>query len=148
MKFPVLAAPMKDLIFDKSQVLTLHRFLVIFLPSMYYNYTLLCLGDILLVLLYLCYKFPRAYCPVYFDLPPLSHRVGLQKLFPQQLVEWIYSIQPLMENQLSRPPTRYVCSFYVISLKGSMSVIFAHPSQCAGRAVLSVLVGQLLRRLS
>lgn len=72
MKLPVFTAPMKDLIFDKSHVLTLHRFSVVFLSSMYYNYSLLCLGDILLVLLNLCYKFPRTYCPVYFDLPPFS----------------------------------------------------------------------------
>lgn len=68
MKLRVLTAP----IFDKSHVLTLHRFSVVFLSSVYYNYSLLCLGDILLVLLYLCYKFPGTYCPVYFDLPPLS----------------------------------------------------------------------------
>lgn len=126
MKYPVLTRLREYVIFDKSRVLILHRFLVVFLQSIYHNYTLQLLRWYFNCLFILALQISWAYCAVYFVYHLLCQcRVGLP-LSISSVIGWMSLWVPAINGwwkPLSQPTVLFL---FLVLCHLSQGLCFYH----------------------
>lgn len=119
------------------------RFLVVFLQSIYYNYTVHLFGWYFNCIFILVLQNFQAYCPVYFYPPPSLSVWTWSSVIISSVIGWMNLWVPTTNGwwKISQSVCSFVASFH------STSIIFSQPSQCACEGLLLVVVRRLLWRL-